>query len=170
DLTRLISAYWEAEPTTNVHFLVETERFCAFLQGRADLSPTALAALAREHDKVRHRLAASAARADAPPRLVEGAVALLTRSEGTMRVEALAPALGVTRQALARAFAEHVGVPPKTFARVVRMRAALARVEQARRAGWSRVALDLGYHDQAHLGAELRALTGRTPGEWARAG
>lgn len=64
DLTRLISAYWEAEPTTNVHFLVETERFCAYLEGRADLSPAALTALACEHDKIRHRLAASAARAD----------------------------------------------------------------------------------------------------------
>lgn len=64
DLTRLISAYWEAEPTTNVHFLVETERFCAFLQGRADLSPAAHEALAREHDRVRQKLAASAARAD----------------------------------------------------------------------------------------------------------
>lgn len=64
DLTPLISAYWEAEPTTNVHFLVETERFCAFLEGRADLTPAARDALAREHDKVRLKLAASAARGD----------------------------------------------------------------------------------------------------------
>lgn len=64
DLNRLISAYWEAEPTTNVHFLVETERFCAFLQGRADLGPAARAALAREHDLVLQKLAASAVHAD----------------------------------------------------------------------------------------------------------
>jgi hypothetical protein len=64
DLTRLISAYWEAEPTTNVHFLVETERFCTFLEGRADLTPAARDALAREHDRVRQKLAASAVRAD----------------------------------------------------------------------------------------------------------
>lgn len=64
DLNRLISAYWEAEPTTNVHFLVETERFCAFLEGRADLSPGARAALAREHEKVLLKLAASAVHAD----------------------------------------------------------------------------------------------------------
>lgn len=63
DLNRLISLYWVAEPTTNVHFLVETERFCAFLEARSDLSPAAREALAREHDKVRLRLAASAARA-----------------------------------------------------------------------------------------------------------
>jgi hypothetical protein len=62
DLNRLISAYWYAEPTTNVHFLVETERFCAFLAGRDDLNPAARAALAREHARVCERLAASAAR------------------------------------------------------------------------------------------------------------
>lgn len=64
ELNRLISAYWEAEPTTNVHFLVETERFCAFLAGRADLTPSARAALAREHDIVLQKLAASAVHAD----------------------------------------------------------------------------------------------------------
>jgi hypothetical protein len=64
DLNRLISAYWYAEPTTNVHFLVETERFCQFLEERDDLSPSARKALSREHGKVRDRLAATAALAD----------------------------------------------------------------------------------------------------------
>src|SRR6266851_4429461 len=31
DLNSLISAYWESEPTTDVHFLVEADRFCRFL-------------------------------------------------------------------------------------------------------------------------------------------
>jgi hypothetical protein len=61
DLNRLISAYWYAEPTTNVHFLVETERFCCFLEERNDLPARARKALAREHAKVRDRLAATAA-------------------------------------------------------------------------------------------------------------
>lgn len=64
DLTALISAYWDAEPTTNVHFLVETERFCAFLESRDDLTPAARDALARAHDQVARKLAASAVHAD----------------------------------------------------------------------------------------------------------
>ena len=63
DLNELISAYWDAEPTTNVHFLVETDRFCRFLAARDDLSDAAREALAREHGLVAARLAASAARA-----------------------------------------------------------------------------------------------------------
>lgn len=61
ELNRLISEYWESEPTTNVHFLVETDRFCRFLAGRADLPPGAADTLAREHARVAARLEASLA-------------------------------------------------------------------------------------------------------------
>jgi hypothetical protein len=64
DLNRLISAYWYAVPTTDVHFLVEADRFCQFIADRDDLPPPAREALAREHAKVRDRLAATAALAD----------------------------------------------------------------------------------------------------------
>ena len=59
DLNRLISAYWESEPTTDVHFLVETDRFCRFLQGQSGLSAAARAVLEREHAVVAAKLAAS---------------------------------------------------------------------------------------------------------------
>src|SRR5512141_2663341 len=59
DLNRLISAYWESEPTTDVNFLVEAERFCCFLQGQPGISPQARAALAREHAIVAAKVAAS---------------------------------------------------------------------------------------------------------------
>jgi hypothetical protein len=59
DLNRLISAYWESEPTTDVHFLIEAERFCRFLEDRSDLSPAARDVLAREHAVVAAKLAAS---------------------------------------------------------------------------------------------------------------
>jgi len=61
DLNRLISAYWYAVPTTDVHFLVEAERFCQFLAERDDLPVHAREALRSEHAKVRDRLAATAA-------------------------------------------------------------------------------------------------------------
>lgn len=61
ELNPLISEYWESEPTTNVHFLVETDRFCRFLSGRADLPAGAAETLEREHAAVAARLAASRA-------------------------------------------------------------------------------------------------------------
>lgn len=59
DLNQLISKYWDSEPITDVNFLVEADRFCQFLLGQREMSPLVLTALAREHDVVRGKLAAS---------------------------------------------------------------------------------------------------------------
>ena len=63
----LISAYWEQETVTNVNFLVEAERFSAFLRGRGDLPAQARAALAREGAVLAARLEVSAALAGVVP-------------------------------------------------------------------------------------------------------
>jgi hypothetical protein len=67
DLNGLISAYWESEPTTDVHFLVEADRFCRFLQDQPGLAREARAVLAREHAVVAAKLAASRSMARPPP-------------------------------------------------------------------------------------------------------
>ena len=48
DLNRIVSAYWDSEPITDVHFLVETDRFCRFLRVWPGLSAEARAELDRE--------------------------------------------------------------------------------------------------------------------------
>jgi methylphosphotriester-DNA--protein-cysteine methyltransferase len=101
-------------------------------------------------------------------RCVDAAIGAILRAGGNLSIASLAPALGVTRQYLARAFALHVGVSPKTFARVARVRKVLARARVASRVDWSALALDAGYYDQAHLVGEVKELTGQTPTEWAR--
>lgn len=65
----------------------------------------------------------SDARADAR---VDAAVEAIVRSGGRVSIENVAAVAGVSRQHLARSFAYHVGLSPKTFARVVRFRRALA--------------------------------------------
>jgi len=102
-------------------------------------------------------------------RTVDAAVAAILRSGGNLSIAPLAPALGVTRQHLARAFALHVGVSPKTFARVARVRRVLAKARVAATVDWTALALDAGFYDQAHLSGEVRELTGRTPTEWLTA-
>ena len=49
NLDALISAYWDSEPTTDVHFLIEADRFCKFLRKQADLPPAVPPLLEREH-------------------------------------------------------------------------------------------------------------------------
>ena len=132
--------------------------------------------LATARERLIAALAPRLAAADAPPPAVREAVRRLEASGGRLRVEALGDALGVTRQHLARLFARHVGLSPKAFARVARLRALQASLHAsgavgangARRVAWSALAQAHGFADQAHLVDEVRALTGLTPTAWLR--
>lgn len=99
------------------------------------------------------------------PRDMKAAVELIVARGGRVDISRLAASLGITRQHLARRFAAHVGVTPKTLSRVMRMRQAI-RMAAASRVNWAAVAADLGYSDQSHLVAEFRSLTGLTPSRW----
>ena len=100
---------------------------------------------------------------------VDEAVRRIIESGGSLGITKLAPSLGVTRQHLARRFADLVGVSPKTFARIVRVRRVIAAARATPRGdgpNWSSLALDAGYYDQAHLIDEFRELTGLAPTAW----
>jgi AraC-like DNA-binding protein len=100
------------------------------------------------------------------PRELDWAWRQLVRSGGRVRVRALADDLGWSPRRLIERFRDHVGLPPKAAARVIR----LDRAISALRTGTPRiaeVAAACGYADQAHLGRELRELGGITPGQLA---
>ena len=59
NLNPIICAYWDSEPTTDVHFLVEADRFCRFLRDQCELPSDVEALLEREHAVVAGKLAAS---------------------------------------------------------------------------------------------------------------
>ncbi len=59
ELNAMISLYWDSEPTTDVHFLVEADRFCRFLRDWSELPAAVRTLLEREHAVVAAKLAAS---------------------------------------------------------------------------------------------------------------
>jgi AraC-like DNA-binding protein len=105
----------------------------------------------------------------APPATVTAAAARIAVARGRLPIGELAKELGVTRQHLARSFAQHVGLSPKMLARVVRARCVVERAREATEIDWSSVALDAGYYDQSHLIADVKELTGLSPGAWVGA-
>jgi AraC-like DNA-binding protein len=102
----------------------------------------------------------------APPRVVSAAAGRIAAARGNLSIAVLARDLGVTRQHLARAFAQHVGLSPKLLARIVRARRVVDHARYRVDVDWSSLALDAGYYDQSHLIAELKELTGLPPGGW----
>jgi len=102
----------------------------------------------------------------APDERLVVALHRIRRARGDLSIEALARSLDLSRRHLVRLFQRTVGVPPKAFARVSRFQNATS----LRRSGqsWAAVAHTAGYVDQAHLGHEIRRLTGLTPTELDR--
>lgn len=88
---------------------------------------------------------------------------LLRRSRGRLRVEGLADAAGLSPRRLRTLFLREVGVPPKRLARILRFREALERLATAPAIDLTRLALECGYYDQAHLYRDFRTLATMTP-------
>ena len=97
-----------------------------------------------------------------PPRrdLVRDATTLLT-ADG---VRDTALKLHVSERHLRTLFTDGVGVSPKHFARIDRVRTVLAR---ARTRDWARLAAEAGYYDHSHMTAEFRHLMGVPPSAFA---
>lgn len=91
---------------------------------------------------------------------VRGAWQRLTTAGGRIPITALADEVGWTRQHLVTRFRQHIGLTPKTVARLARLSLATSMLASHPPA---RVAVTCGYADQAHLNRDFRLLTGSTP-------
>jgi AraC-like DNA-binding protein len=109
--------------------------------------------------------------AAAPDPLVTEAVRNLVpwRGGGTAALPAL---LSISERQLRRRCRAAIGLGPKELHRILRFQGFIARVQasiarpDAVDVDLARWAVDVGYHDQAHLSRECRRLLGVTPGEF----
>ncbi len=109
-----------------------------------------------------------AARMQGPPNGSEGvawAVSRIESSAGLVSIGALASEMSWSRKRLLHGFREHVGLPAKTLARVVRFDHATKLLEAEPRTRLADVAASCGYADQAHMTREFRRLAGWSPTE-----
>ena len=89
----------------------------------------------------------------------------LASNHGRMRVHELARDIGFSRRHFAECFAREFGIAPKAAARVFRFeRACRLFLHSPHRI--ADVAMASGFHDQAHMVHEWRALAGCSPRQW----
>jgi transcriptional regulator GlxA family with amidase domain len=91
------------------------------------------------------------------------AVAHMQSTRGHVAVQDVASAVGWSARHLRSVFAETVGLSPKRFARIVRIRHAVRRLQSPNPPGLAALALDSGFCDQAHMTREFQALLGEPP-------
>ena len=113
--------------------------------------------------EVRSRLQAAPRTPDHAPLF---SVAMRRLSDGTASVAAVATAMQLSERHLRRLFLEALGMTPKHYARVSRLRRVLLGNWQS--GAWSALALDVGLHDQSHLIREFRDLMQVTPEQFRR--
>ena len=106
-------------------------------------------------------------RSEEPAPALRHAVGYIGQTGGTRSISQVEQAVGVGARRLERYFREGLGVTPKLFSRVVRFRRTLALMRGDQHPSWSRLAIEAGYYDQAHLIREVRVLSGATPAELA---
>jgi AraC-like DNA-binding protein len=120
-------------------------------------------ALARVHQFLRDR----APTAPDPRReLADAVVADMLRAAPGERVADVAARHHVSERTLQRLFSAFVGIGPKWVLQRYRLHEAIERLEAGRGVDWARLALELGYYDQAHFARDFRALVGRTPAQY----
>ncbi|MET0237632.1 MAG: helix-turn-helix domain-containing protein [Kibdelosporangium sp.] len=93
--------------------------------------------------------------------LVRDAAALLSTSD----IQDSAKRLHISERHLRTLFTEGVGMPPKRFARINRVRMVLAH---ARTRPWAELAVEAGYYDHSHMTAEFRSIMGVAPSAFLR--
>jgi AraC-like DNA-binding protein len=87
-------------------------------------------------------------------------------TDPSLTVSALATRFGLTHRRVIDLFDRSVGLKPKVFCRVRRLRRVFQLSDAKPRLSWTTIAHRCGYYDQAHLINDFRQLTGVLPSEY----
>jgi AraC-like DNA-binding protein len=97
--------------------------------------------------------------------VVSWAVRRIEETGGVLELRGLARELGYSQKHVITLFRDHVGIPPKLLARIIRFNRLMQHLRHGGRGTWADLALEFGYYDQAHLVRDVRQFTGVTPTE-----
>ena len=118
--------------------------------------------------RVRQPPAASADPHAAPAALVAALIDRIVRERDLATVDAVARAGGVSARTVQRLFRDYVGVSAKWVLCRQRLHDAASQLAAGAPEAWTRLALDLGYYDQAHFVRSFTALVGVSPAAYVR--
>ncbi|WP_063758470.1 AraC family transcriptional regulator [Kibdelosporangium aridum] len=97
-----------------------------------------------------------------PSPMVEYAWQRIAETQGRVSIGTLVDELGCSRRYLLTQFRSHIGVPPKSLARVLRCRHAMRLLRSGGRSIGD-IAHECGYFDQSHLNRDFKLITGIVP-------
>ena len=102
-----------------------------------------------------------------PDPLIAAALEKIHAAKGMIRIKELAKALYISQDAFEKRFRRSVGVAPKQFAFITKMKGVVARA--LNKQSMTDIAFDAGYYDQPHFNKDFKLFTGQTPTEFMKA-
>lgn len=98
--------------------------------------------------------------------LVGAAIGKIQAAKGVLKMKELAGSLYISQDAFEKRFRRLVGVSPKQFAFITKMRAVVNSA--VHKPSLADLAFDAGYYDLPHFNKDFKLFTGRTPTEFMR--
>jgi AraC-like DNA-binding protein len=98
-----------------------------------------------------------------PHPAIAQAIASFVTQQGVSSVTVQTIRSGLSHRRFIELFRREVGLPPKTFCRILRFQRALRLIATESCPDFAGLALDCGYCDQAHLIRDFKAFAGITP-------
>jgi AraC-like DNA-binding protein len=100
--------------------------------------------------------------------LVKQIVEVINTERTITKVDDLVSRFKLNKRSLQRLFSHYVGVSPKWVIQRYRLHEATAQVSAGEVVDWSKLAVELGYFDQAHFIKDFKTMVGMTPAEYAK--
>jgi AraC-like DNA-binding protein len=94
---------------------------------------------------------------------IDDAIRCIQASRGTVAIHQVAEDFGCSRRHFERVFLDTVGLPAKTFAKIIRFHRAVHLMTGPHRLPLAQIAAELNYADQSHLTHDFKDLTGVSP-------
>ena len=89
-------------------------------------------------------------------------------NRAVIRVDDILGCFKISKSKLQRLFNQYVGVTPKWVIKRFRLHEAVEQLKNNKNLDLTRLALELGYFDQAHFIRDFKGLVGKPPGEYAK--
>ncbi len=96
-------------------------------------------------------------------RLAKGSVDLMLELKKQANVKDLSDKLIMQRRSLERQCTEAIGLSPKQFSKIIRLRVALKMIRDKSFSNMTLIAHEAGYYDQAHFIKDFKEFTGQSP-------
>jgi AraC-like DNA-binding protein len=105
---------------------------------------------------------------DAQVAFINEIIDYINEQHDITKVDSLCEHFHVNKRTLQRLFDHYVGVTPKWVIKLARIQNAAEMTDVSDKPNWSKLSMDLGYHDQSHFIKDFKSIIGQTPDEYAR--